>query len=191
MPAYFREIAVRLFAKELKESNIIYREEDEQYAPQYVLTPTGAKVNRILLSGVLTEVENVGTDAEHYRARIVDPTGTFSIFAGQYQAEAADFLAKAKTPSFVTVVGKVTAFKADDGALIFSIRPEYIQNTDRKSRDYWIMETAQKTYDRIISAETDHLKADENIKNALGHYGSDFSEYRRMILKTLETTSEN
>ena len=190
MPGYFREIAVRLFAKELKESDIIFREDDEQYAPQYVLTPTGAKANRILISGVLTEVENIGAGTEYYKARIADPTGTFLVYAGQYQAEATDFLSKAKTPSFVTVVGKVTAFKADDGTLIFSIRPEYIQNTDQKSRDFWTLETAQKTYDRITAAESEDM-TDENIKNALEHYQPDFTEYRKMILKTLETVAEN
>jgi len=190
MPGYFRETAIRMFAKELRDADIAYREDDEQYAPQYVLTPTGAKANRVLISGVLTEVENIGTGTEYYKARISDPTGVFTVYAGQYQAEAADFLSKAKTPSFVTVVGKITSFKADDGNLIFSIRPEYVQQTDQESRNYWILETAQKTHDRIKAAEDGEM-VEENIKNAIDHYQPDFSEYRKMILKALETVSEN
>ncbi|MBZ3935412.1 DNA-binding protein [Methanimicrococcus blatticola] len=188
MPGYFREIAVRMFAKEMKDSDLIYREEEEQYAPQYVLTPTGAKANRILISGVLTEVENIGSGTEYYRARISDPTGTFTVYAGQYQAEAARFLAEAETPAFVTVIGKVTAFKTDDGNTILSIRPEYIQNADEKDRDLWVAETAEKTHERIIAAETE---TNENIKNALEHYSPEFSEYRKMIIQALEAISSN
>ncbi|WNY24131.1 hypothetical protein MmiHf6_14600 [Methanimicrococcus hongohii] len=204
MPGYFREIAVRMFAKELKDSDLVYREEEEQYAPQYVLTPTGAKANRVLISGVLTEVENIGTGSEYYRARIADPTGTFTVYAGQYQAEAARFLSEAETPSFVTIVGKVTAFKTDDGNTMLSIRPEYIQNADEKDRNIWTMETAEKTYERIIAVEVQEKSkpekneaenavriesVNENIKNAIEHYAPELSEYRKMIVQALETVS--
>ncbi|MDR0767215.1 MAG: DNA-binding protein [Methanosarcinales archaeon] len=196
MPGYFREIAVRMFAKELKDSDLVYREEEEQYAPQYVLTPTGAKANRVLISGVLTEVENIGTSSEYYRARIADPTGIFTIYAGQYQSEAARFLSEAETPSFVTIVGKVTSFTTDDGNTMLSIRPEYIQKADEKDRSIWTAETAEKTYERIIAAEAQAEAAEseekggnENIKNALKHYTPEFTEYRKMIVQALETIS--
>ena len=212
MPGYFREIAVRIFAKEFKDSDLVYREEEEQYAPQYVLTPTGAKANRVLISGVLTEVENIGTGLEYYRARIADPTGTFTIYAGQYQAEAARFLSEAETPSFVTIVGKVTSFKTDDGNTVLSIRPEYIQKADERDRNIWTAETAEKTYERIIAVEAQaaaiksgggsesqsekqnekQIKSraeNENIKNAIEHYAAEFFEYRKMIVQALETVS--
>lgn len=51
MPGFFREVARRVFAQEMKDSNLTSRDENDQYAPQYVLTPTGAKVNRIFLVG--------------------------------------------------------------------------------------------------------------------------------------------
>ena len=188
MPGYFREIAVRMFSKELKDSDLLYREEEEQYAPQYVLTPTGAKANRVLIAGVLTEVENIGLGAEYYKARISDPTGTFTIYAGQYQAEASRFLAEVQTPSFVTVVGKVTAFKADDGKMILSVRPEHIQTTTKKDRDIWILETAKKTHERVTVFEQEGSD-NPNVKNASDHYSPDFTEYRNMILKALETVS--
>jgi len=196
MPGYFREIAVRMFAKELKDSDLIYREEEEQYAPQYILTPTGAKANRILISGTLTEVENIGNGTEYYRARIADPTGIFTVYAGQYQAESIRFLAEAETPSFVTIVGKISAFKTDDGNMILSIRPEYIQNADETNRNFWVAETARKTYERITAAEEQMRLSEseiysdpksENIQNAINHYSSEFFKYREMILSALET----
>src|SRR5450756_1658506 len=55
MAGFFREVARRIFAQELKDSNLASRDESDQYAPQYVMTPTGAKVNRIFLVGTLTK----------------------------------------------------------------------------------------------------------------------------------------
>src|SRR6266705_1127868 len=47
-------------------------------APSYVVTPLGAKVNRVFVVGVITDVENVGSDIQPmWRARVSDPTGTF------------------------------------------------------------------------------------------------------------------
>ncbi|MDV0447727.1 hypothetical protein MsAg5_16390 [Methanosarcinaceae archaeon Ag5] len=183
MPGYFREIAVRVFAKEIRDSAVVYREEGDQYAPQYVMTPTGARINRVLIAGTLTENENIGTDSEYYRARISDPTGTFMVYAGQYQAEAMRFLSEVETPAFVAVVGKVNAFKADDGNILVSIRPEHIQKIDEKDRNLWVFETAQKTHERITEIETDSEKSAELLK----HYHPDFAGYRKMMAEALET----
>ena len=52
MAGFFREAARRVFARELKDSNLTSKDESDQYAPQYLLTPTGAKVNRIFIVGM-------------------------------------------------------------------------------------------------------------------------------------------
>src|SRR6056297_3710147 len=67
-----REVAHRLFAAEYDEADFSYSESDEERAPNYVVTPTGARVNRLFVVGVLTEVEQVNEDV--LRGRIVDPT---------------------------------------------------------------------------------------------------------------------
>src|SRR5450759_5729817 len=100
-----REVARRLYAKELQGSTLFYKEHDDAYAPQYLITPTGAKCNRVFVVGTLTEKEDVGTEAEFWRGRIVDPTGAFFVYAGQYQPEAAQVLAKTTPPEFIAVVG--------------------------------------------------------------------------------------
>jgi len=80
---YVREVAHRVFAAELKESNLQSKEgQDEQYPKQYLITPTGAKCNRIFIVGTLIEKEDVGTDSEFWRGHIVDPTGTFYVTPG-------------------------------------------------------------------------------------------------------------
>ena len=82
--SFYREVARRVLLKELRDSDLATKDESDQYAPQYVLTPTGAKVNRIFLVGTLIEKEDIGTDSEYWRGRVSDPSGTFTIYVGQY-----------------------------------------------------------------------------------------------------------
>lgn len=134
MAGFFREAARRVFARELKDSNLTSKDESDQYAPQYLLTPTGAKVNRIFIVGTLIEKEDIGTDSEYWRGRVSDPTGSFLIYAGQYQPEAAQFLAECELPAFVAVIGKTSTYTTDDGNVLTSIRPESIQQVDELTR---------------------------------------------------------
>ena len=105
-----REVAYRLFAAEFEDADYSYSESDEERAPNYVVTPTGARLNRVFVIGVLTEVEEAGEDI--LRARIVDQTGAFVVYAGQYQPEAQAFFERADLPAFVAVTGKARSKKA-------------------------------------------------------------------------------
>ncbi|MCZ7372687.1 MAG: DNA-binding protein, partial [Candidatus Methanoperedens sp.] len=100
-----REVAWRVFAHEFNRSSLHISEGDER-APNYIITPTGVKCNRLFIVGVVTEVENIGKDNNLWRARIADPTGVFTMYAGQYQPEAAIFLSELNIPAYVAVVGK-------------------------------------------------------------------------------------
>ncbi|NLI62769.1 MAG: DNA-binding protein [Methanosarcinaceae archaeon] len=180
--AYEREVSVRIFAKELRNSKVLYKDGDDQYAPQYLLTPTGAKINRVFITGTLTETENIGTETEYQRGRISDPTGVFLVYAGQYQPEVCRFLADAKVPSIVSVIGKISSFETNDGNVIVSIRPEHMQYIDPETRDMWIYETAKQTYERILTLETD----DETIQNVKNHYDVNTNDYKKMVLDALE-----
>jgi len=143
-----REPALRVFAGEYNDSTHILKGEGEK-TPSYVITPLGAKVNRLFVVGVLTDVENVAQEGEMWRAHLSDPTGIYSIYAGQYQPESAAFLAGAETPSYVAVVGKARVYEPEEGTLFVSIRPEMMKEVDAMLRDYWIVETCKHTYARI------------------------------------------
>lgn len=188
MPGFFREVARRVFAKELKDSNLASRDENDQYAPQYVLTPTGAKVNRIFLIGTLIEKEDIGTDSEYWRGRVSDPTGSFLVYAGQYQPEAAQFLSECEVPAFVAVVGKTSTYTTDDGNVLTSIRPESIQKVDETTRNLWVLDTAKQTLERIQAIEAE---VDQNSKLAKEHYSTDTGSYRAMVKKALESLKES
>jgi len=181
---YVREVAHRVFAAELKESNLQTKEgQDEQYPKQYLLTPTGAKCNRVFIVGTLTETENVGTDSDFWRGRIVDPTGAFYVTAGQYQPEAAQVLAKTAPPEFIAVIGKPTIFTTKDGNVLTSIRAESIHVVDASTRDRWVVETASLTAKRIARLqgnEPDAVKARE-------HYSTDVEQYKAMVAMAVES----
>ncbi|MCX6650147.1 MAG: glycerol dehydrogenase [Methanomassiliicoccales archaeon] len=155
-----REVAWRVFAAEFNSSSYEIKGEGEK-APSYLISPLGAKINRIFVVGVLTDNENVGNENEPvWRAKITDPTGTFYLTAGQYQPEASMALAKLQPPCFVAVVGKFRTYSPEEGKLYVSIRPERIGKVEAPVRDGWVLETCQATSDRI-SAMMEAMKLGE------------------------------
>ncbi len=183
---FVREVAHRIFAAEFRESNLQAKEGNDQYSPQYLLTPTGAKVNRVFVVGTLTEKEDVGTDAEFWRGRIVDPTGAFFVTAGQYQPEAAQVLAKTAPPEFIAVIGKPTTYTTKEGNVLTSIRAESLQIVDAATRDRWVADTAKLTMARLAKLkgnEPDAVKARE-------HYATNVEQYRAMVAMAVESVKK-
>ncbi|WP_323171456.1 hypothetical protein [Natrialba sp. PRR66] len=174
-----REIAYRLFAAEYDDASLSYAESDEERAPNYVVSPTGARVNRVFAVGTLTEVTAVND--EMVRARVVDPTGAFVVYAGQYQPDALAFLEQVEPPAFVAVTGKARTFEPDDGDRVYtSIRPESIAAVDAPTRDRWVVTTAEQTIDRVgtyaEAATLDSLPdaSDDGVTDALREAGVEF-----------------
>jgi hypothetical protein len=144
-----REVAWRLFSEEYNSSTLEYTGEGEKPA-SYVITPLGAKVNRMLVVGVATDIESIGEEGKpRYRARVADPTGTFYVSAGEYQPAAAASLSRMSPPAFAAIVGKSRAYTPEEGVKYLSIRPERVVEVDAAARDYWILETAKSTLVRI------------------------------------------
>ncbi|WP_281195678.1 hypothetical protein [Halorubrum sp. F4] len=147
-----REVAHRLFAAEFDDASLSYSESDEERAPNYVVTPTGARVNRLFVAGVLTEVERVNDRTS--RGRVVDPSGAFVTYAGQYQPDAQAFLERAETPAFVALTGKARTFEPEDSDRVFtSVRPESLNEVDADVRDRWVVSAAERTLDRLAVLE--------------------------------------
>ncbi|MFC6728750.1 RPA family protein, partial [Natronoarchaeum mannanilyticum] len=148
-----REVAYRLFAAEYDDAELEHSESDEERAPNYVVTPTGARVNRLFAVGVLTEIEQVNEDV--LRARIVDPTGAFVVYAGQYQPDEMAFLERTDPPAFLAVTGKARTFQPDDSDRVYtSVRPESINEVDAETRDRWAVQAAEQTLERVATMAT-------------------------------------
>ena len=121
-----REVARRVFASEFNDSTYTFKESDDDRAPNYALLPTGDRANRVFIVGTLTETEDVGEENEYWRGRVVDPTGTFFVYAGQYQPEAAAVLRDTEPPAYVAIVGKPRTYEPEPGTINVSVRPETI-----------------------------------------------------------------
>jgi hypothetical protein len=157
-----REVAYRMFAREFNDSRFhLYSSssssDQDIYSPNFLISPTGIKVNRVFIVGVVTEVDRLseqkGGERELWRARISDPTGAFTIYAGSYQPEASVFLSTIQVPSYVMVLGKVRSYEPGDGSVFVSLRPEEINYVDESIRDRWIVDTAEMTLDRLVEFE--------------------------------------
>ncbi|MBB6645950.1 hypothetical protein [Halobellus ruber] len=169
-----REIARRVFAAEFDDATLSYSESDEERAPNYVVTPTGARVNRLFAVGALTEVEAVNDDV--LRGRIADPTGAFVTYAGQYQPDAAGFLERTTPPCFVSITGKGRTYQPEDSDRIFtSVRPESLTEVDADTRDRWVVAAADATLDRIatMAAALDLDARGEDLRAELESRGVD------------------
>jgi|AntDeeMetagen285_2_1112576.scaffolds.fasta_scaffold01721_4 hypothetical protein len=167
-----RETAYRVFAAEFDDATVTYQESDEERAPNYVVTPTGARANRLFAVGVLTEIESVNEDV--IRARVVDPTGAFVVYAGQYQPDEKAALERLEPPAFVAVTGKANTFSPDDSDRVYtSIRPESINTVDADTRDRWVVRTAEHTVERVgtLAAAADLDASGDALREALDARG--------------------
>jgi RPA family protein len=178
-----REVARRVFASEFNDASFTFKESDDERAPVYLLLPTGQKANRVFVVGTLTETEDVGSDNEYWRGRVVDPTGTFFVYAGQYQPEAAGVLRELEPPAYVALTGKPRTYETDDGSTNVSVRPEAITVVDERTRDRWVVETAERTLDRITAFDDE---TNEYARMAREEYAADPDAYREAVIAAIE-----
>ena len=183
-----REVARRLFAREFNDATYTFKESEDELAPNYTLLPTGERVNRLFFAGTLTETSDVGSDSEYWQGRVVDPTGTFYVYAGQYQPEAANTLRQIETPTYVTVVGKPRSYETDDGNTNVAVRPESINQVDEPTRDRWVVETAKQTIDRLQAFDAE---INDYAQMARDEYGEQLSPYREGAIAALESLDES
>lgn len=183
MADYVREPAIRLFAQEFRDSHATIEGEGER-DPSYVVTPTGAKVNRVHVVGVCTDVEPVGETGDVFRARISDPTGVFTVYAGQYQPEAQQFLSElSDLPAFLAVTGKARTYEPEPGSVFVSIRPESVTAVDDATRDQWVLDAARRTTERLEALKGEGPGAELTRT----HYGdADVTRYKDTARSALE-----
>jgi len=197
-----RQPAWRVFASEYNDITLELPSQGEK-TPSFVVSPLGAKINRVFVVGVLTDVEMVSQGGEFVRAHLSDPTGVFTIYSGQYQPEATAALQRVDVPAFVALVGKSRVYTPEEGTMLVSLRPEVVHEVDAAIRDQWILETCQQTKDRYsymnearkmetpTKQDLKHLGCSlelaEGIIAALNHYeDADIQRYLALIKESLQ-----
>jgi len=196
-----REIAWRVFADEFNDATLEIRGSREK-EPSYVITPLGAKINRVFIVGVLTDVENISEEGELVRAHISDPTGVFTLYSGRYQPEVTKKLSEIDVPAFVAITGKSRTFEPEKGVMYVSIRPETVSEVDERTRNLHILETCKHTLERIEAMKEAlqlsqpnvydlqklgyHKDLCDGVINAVKHYRNvDLQKYIEMVSEAL------
>ncbi|WGI16898.1 hypothetical protein [Methanonatronarchaeum sp. AMET-Sl] len=202
-----RETAWRVFGREFNLSSC-WLESEEEMAPNYLVTPSGALCNRVFVVGVLVGVEEAGSGM--LKGLVSDPTGLFQVYAGRYQPEARDVLEGLEPPVYVAVTGKANGYRTDDGGLLCSIRLEEISSTDERARVNWAINTAWRTVERMKAfrmaldsgieeqeklvkyLESGGVREDlaRGISIAVGHYEPGLDELQSIVKEGLSSFSD-
>ncbi len=198
-----RELAWRIFAGEYNNTTLQIEPAQER-EPGYLVTPLGAKINRIYIVGVLTDVEKLERNGNtHYRARVSDRTGVFYIYAGQYDPKVIKILSELEPPVYVAVIGKSRMYSPEEGVTYVSVRPENIIVVDKNVRDYWLLDACKSMKSRLDAiTEAQQMEPPETEKlvklgfdpivargviDALQHYKQpDIIQYRNMLVEVLK-----
>ena len=146
-----REPGVLVLAKELSAA-IEKHVEDREYSPTYLISEIGAKLSRVLIGGVLDQLENRGTEEDpFYTARVIDPNGDFYYLqAGQYNPEGAMALSKLEAGVPILCVGKVRARTPEDSERTYvSVQPEGIRAVSMDEVSHWAIKACDKLNTRI------------------------------------------
>ena len=162
-----REPGVLVLAKELSAA-IEKHVEDREYSPTYLISEIGAKLSRVLIGGVLDQLENRGTEEDpFYTARVIDPNGDFYYLqAGQYNPEGAMALSKLEAGVPVLCVGKVRARTPEDSERTYvSVQPEGIRAVSMDEVSHWAIKACDKLNTRI-NANKAFGNDDEALKEA-------------------------
>ncbi len=149
-----REPAWRVLANEFQAS----LEEEKgtgDRAATYVISPLGARMNRVLVVGTLSAPEPVGRDPTQafLRARLTDPTGTFTVTAGGFQPRALAALQRIAEPTAALVVGKAHLYRGRDQTVYGSVRAEALRPVAPADYRLALVEAVRQTARRLDLAQ--------------------------------------
>ena len=162
-----RELAWRVTTRELEGSLEEEKGEGER-AASYLVSPFGARMNRVLVAGTLSPAEPVGRDASQpfWRARLSDPTGAVAVTAGSFQPRAMAALRSSTAPRPAVVVGKVHLYRGRDGVGYVSVRAEAVRFVGETEERGVLADVVRQTLDRldlVDRVESDPGLSDETL----------------------------
>ena len=182
-----RQSAIRIFAQEYSDSNLPLEGVGE-YAPSFIVTKLGAKVNRALFGGVIDRFERrEGDNGPTYSGHLRDATGgvhRFQIapFQPELHADAEELLARFESGDrfLMMMVGRARWFESDDGGIFTSFRAEEFTTVDRSVYVNWLVEASAATL-RRLDAYNSSLES-ENSSDSLKSAGVPVDLIEGMIL---------
>lgn len=180
-----REVAKWAFSKELKDTTFIEEPGEDERGRPYIITPLGTRIKRIMFAGTVTS-RNV--EENMTKITVADPLGSFflSVFPSEYSPEVKDTADSLENNNLVTVLGRVSPFKTEEGVFYHTVNPESIFIVKESTVNYWnwrtLISSKKKFYAirearKIESVEVQNLidlgyyqEEAESAVNSVKHY---------------------
>jgi RPA family protein len=199
-----------MLASEFGESTL-HQQGSGEFDPLFLITKLGAKVNRLVVAGLLERLEprETSNGATLWQGQIRDPSGLHYFSVGDYAPESMrEFTVQLSSriddgeSIMMIMIAKARYFQSEEGAVYTSLRPEEAAVITRSTYCEWLVKAADGMLNRIDSQEKslsleksiEALRAGgipehlcESILLANEHYGEiDLETYRLNIMQTLD-----
>ena len=210
-PRAKRQPAWHMLASEFRDATLNEKGSGE-FDPSFVITKLGAKVNRVIVAGLLErlEVRETANGSTLYQGQLRDPSGQHYFSVGDYASEAMRELTTTLTakieagePELVLMVAKARWYQTEEGAVYTSLRPEEACIIDGKTYANWITRACQGTIERMNAfsaslelepteqayAASESIPANlvEGLVTSRNHYGEiDLEQYKLNIMQALD-----
>ena len=203
-----RQTAIRLFAREYFESTLPDGGEGE-YDPRFLITKLGARVNRMMVAGVIEQLERRESErGTMFIGSVKDPTGVHRWNVGSFKPELHpemdELLARFEGGDrfLMACIGKASHNTTEDGGFFVRMQLEEFAILDRETYARWLVDTADHTMRRIdalnkaqtaedtTTEKLRHAGVPEDLIDGLGmamnHYGEwDPEGYKVGVLQAL------
>ncbi len=210
-PRAKRQPAWHMLASEFRDATLNEKGSGE-FDPSFVITKLGAKVNRVIVAGLLErlEIRETANGSTMYQGQLRDPSGQHYFSVGDYASESMRELTVALTekieagePELILMVAKARWYQTEEGAVYTSLRPEEACIIDGKTYANWITRACQGTIDRMNAfsasleleptqqayASSDSIPANlvDGLVTSRNHYGEiDLEQYKLNVMQALD-----
>lgn len=203
-----------MLASEFSDSTL-HQQGSGEFDPLFVITKLGAKVNRLVVAGLLERLEprETSNGATLWQGQLRDPSGLHYFSVGDYAPESmreltvqlASRIDDGETVMLI-MTAKARYFQNDEGAVYTSLRPEEAAVITRSNYRNWLVEAAEGLLERMDAHEkSSSLEKNlqslasagipENLREGIllanEHYGEiDLENYRLNIMQTLDIAED-
>jgi len=205
-----RQPAWHMLASEFGESSL-HEKGSGEFDPSFVITKLGAKVNRLIVAGLIERLEprETANGSTLYQGQLRDPSGLHYFSVGDYATEAMREMAielatrvESGESLMLLMVAKARWFQNEEGAVYTSLRPEEACIISPSVYREWLAKACEQTLIRLdaqqktVSLEANRASLSEagiadhlidGLILAKPHYGEFDSEmFRFNIMQALD-----
>ena len=154
---YERSASFHVFANEFRASTL-HEKGPGEYDPSYLISPLGAKINRMVVCGLLERLEHreLSNGSSILQGQVRDCSGVFFFSIGDYAPDAVkeignQWLEQVEIGEVLHVAMTVKArwYQSEDGGIFTSIRPEEVTTIEPSTYALWLARTSEETMKRI------------------------------------------